>query len=117
MAGSSPLTPRTSPVLRRAALLGPGLLVMLSDCDAGNVVAASQAGAQWGLRLTVVLLGLVPLLFMVQELTVRLVIFTGRGHGELIRSHFGAVWAWVSAGPVVAVLGSLVTEFRGRGGG
>ena len=90
---------------------------MLADCDAGNVVTAAQAGAQWGLQLLVVLLGLIPLLYMVQELTVRLGIFTGRGHGELIRSNFGPLWAWVSAtGLVIAVLGSLVTEFTGVAG-
>lgn len=90
---------------------------MLADCDAGNVVTAAQAGAQWGLHLLVVLLALIPLLYMVQELTVRLGIFTGQGHGELIRSNFGPLWAWISAaGLVVAVLGSLVTEFTGVAG-
>ncbi|WP_322028743.1 NRAMP family divalent metal transporter [Paraburkholderia sp. J76] len=103
--------------LRRLALWGPGLLVMLADCDAGNVVTAAQAGAQTGLRLLPVLLALVPLLYMVQELTVRLGIFTGRGYGELIRSRFGPAWAALAAaGLVVAVLGSLVTEFTGVAG-
>jgi Mn2+/Fe2+ NRAMP family transporter len=116
-AGSSMLKPKVSPELRWVALWGPGLLVMLADCDAGNVVTAAQSGAQWGLQLLVVLLGLIPLLYMVQELTVRLGIFTGRGHGELIRSNFGPVWAWISAiGLVVGVLGSLVTEFTGVAG-
>ena len=109
--------PKTSRNLRWLALWGPGLLVMLADCDAGNVVTAAQAGAQWGLQLLVVLLVLIPLLYMVQELTVRLGIFAGRGHGELIRSNFGPVWAWISAaGLVIAVLGSLVTEFTGVAG-
>jgi Mn2+/Fe2+ NRAMP family transporter len=117
MSGAPPLKSKVSPSLRWFALWGPGLLVMLADCDAGNVVTAAQAGAQWGLQLLVVLLGLIPLLYMVQELTVRLGIFTGRGHGELIRSNFGPVWAWISAaGLVVAVLGSLVTEFTGVAG-
>jgi Mn2+/Fe2+ NRAMP family transporter len=117
MIGSSMLKSKVSPRLRWIALWGPGLLVMLADCDAGNVVTAAQSGAQWGLQLLVVLLGLIPMLYMVQELTVRLGIFTRRGHGELIRSHFGSVWAWISAiGLVVAVLGSLVTEFTGVAG-
>ncbi|SDG22609.1 NRAMP family divalent metal transporter [Paraburkholderia phenazinium] len=117
MSGASLFKPKASSNLRWLALWGPGLLVMLADCDAGNVVTAAQAGAQWGLQLLVVLLGLIPLLYMVQELTVRLGIFTGRGHGELIRANFGAVWAWISAaGLVIAVLGSLVTEFTGVAG-
>jgi Mn2+/Fe2+ NRAMP family transporter len=117
MSDSSLLKPKVPPGLRWVALWGPGLLVMLADCDAGNVVTAAQAGAQWGFQLLVVLLALIPLLYMVQELTVRLGIFTGRGHGELVRSNFGPVWAWISAiGLVIAVLGSLVTEFTGVAG-
>jgi Mn2+/Fe2+ NRAMP family transporter len=54
---------------------------------------------------------------MVQELTVRLGIFTGRGHGELIRATFGRFWAWVSvAGLGVATIGALLTEFSGVAG-
>ena len=99
------------------AVWGPGLLVMLADTDAGNVVTAAQSGAQWGYRLLPLLLLLVPLLYMVQELTVRLAIFTGRGHGELIRETFGVRWSWVAAaGLCVAVVGSLVTEFTGVAG-
>jgi Mn2+/Fe2+ NRAMP family transporter len=48
----------------------------------------------------------------VQELTVRLGIFTGRGHGELIRERFGVGCAWLSVlSLAVATTGSLVTEF------
>jgi Mn2+/Fe2+ NRAMP family transporter len=114
MPGSSLRKRKASPRLRWVALWGPELLIMLADCDAGNVVTAAQNGAQWDLQLPVVLHGLIPLLFMVQELTVRLGIFSGRGHGELTRSTFGPLWTWVSAiGLVIAVLGSLVTEFTG----
>src|SRR5882757_6140655 len=98
MTGSSLLKPKASPSLRWLTLWGPGLLVMLADCDAGNVVTAAQSGAQWGAQLLLVLLALIPLLYMVQELTVRLGIFTGQGHGELVRSNFGPLWAWISAG-------------------
>jgi len=117
MTGSSLLKPKASPSLRWLTLWGPGLLVMLADCDAGNVVTAAQSGAQWGPQLLFILLALIPLLYMVQELTVRLGIFTGMGHGELVRANFGPGWAWVSAvGLGVAVLGSLVTEFTGVAG-
>ncbi|WP_204377378.1 hypothetical protein [Aquitalea magnusonii] len=33
---------------RLAATLGPGLVVMLADTDAGSVLTAAQSGAQWG---------------------------------------------------------------------
>lgn len=70
-----------------------------------------------GLSLTAALLLLIPVLYIVQELAVRLGIYTGRGHGELIREQFGAGWAWLSAaGLAVATIGSLITEFTGIAG-
>jgi Mn2+/Fe2+ NRAMP family transporter len=108
---------RTVSLARTFAVWGPGLLVMLADTDAGNVVTAAQAGVQWGYRLLPLLLLLMPMLYMVQELTVRLGIYTGRGHGELIRERFGIGWAWLSTtGLAVAVIGSLITEFTGVAG-
>jgi NRAMP (natural resistance-associated macrophage protein)-like metal ion transporter len=108
---------RIATIFRLLAVWGPGLLVMLADTDAGNVVTAAQAGASWGYRLLPLLLLLTPVLYMVQELTVRLGIHTGKGHGELIRERFGAGWAWLSmAGLAVATAGSLVTEFTGVAG-
>jgi len=108
---------RAASLARSIAVWGPGLLVMLADTDAGNVVTAAQAGAQWGYRLLPLVLALIPLLYMLQELTVRLGVFTGRGHGELIREQFGAGAAYVSMlGLAAAVIGSLITEFTGVAG-
>jgi NRAMP (natural resistance-associated macrophage protein)-like metal ion transporter len=99
------------------AVFGPGLVVMLADTDVGSVITAGQSGVQWGYRLLLLQFILMPILYMVQELTVRLGIYTGRGHGELIRDTFGRFWAWVSvAGMVVAVVGALLTEFSGVAG-
>ncbi|HEX3575408.1 MAG TPA: divalent metal cation transporter [Rhodopila sp.] len=111
-------TLRTASRLRRfLAVFGPGLVVMLADTDVGSVITAGQSGVQWGYRLLMLQLILVPILYIVQELTVRLAIFTGRGHGELIRDTFGPIWAWVSAiGLGVACVGALLTEFSGVAG-
>ena len=99
------------------AAVGPGIIVMLADTDAGSIITAAQSGAQWGYRLLVLQLALVPVLYMVQELTVRLGLVTGRGHGELIRDTFGAKAAWLSCGSLLfACLGALVTEFSGMVG-
>src|ERR1700759_1028506 len=99
------------------AVFGPGLVVMLADTDVGSVITAGQSGVQWGYRLLLLQLLLVPILYVVQELTVRLAIFTGRGHGELIRSTFGSFWAWVSvAGLGIATTGALLTEFSAVAG-
>ena len=98
-------------------VLGPGLAVMLADTDAGSVITAAQSGAQWGYQLLALQAILAPILFLVQELTVRLGAVTGLGHGELIRERFGPVWAWISVGTlVVASIGALITEMSGLAG-
>lgn len=93
---------------------GPGLVVMLADTDVGSVVTAAQSGAHWGYRLLWLQVVLIPILYMVQELTVRLGVHTGKGHGELIRETFGTRWAWISVGGLlVTCVGALITEFSG----
>jgi Mn2+/Fe2+ NRAMP family transporter len=90
---------------------------MLADTDVGSVITAAQSGAQWGYKLLLLQFLLMPVLYVVQELTVRLGIFTGKGHGELIRDTFGASWAYLSvAGLSVACTGALLTEFSGVAG-
>ena len=102
---------------RFVAVFGPGIVVMLADTDVGSVITAGQSGVQWGYKLLLLQLILIPILYMTQELTVPLGVFTGRGHGELIRDTFGPVWAWVSAaGLGAAVVGALLTEFAGVAG-
>ncbi|HEY1858118.1 NRAMP family divalent metal transporter [Acidocella sp.] len=99
------------------AVFGPGLVVMLADTDVGSIITAGQSGVQWGYKLLLVQVILMPVLYIVQELTVRLGVFTGRGHGELIREAFGPRWAWLSAaGLGVATIGALLTEFSGVAG-
>ena len=99
------------------AVIGPGLVVMLADTDAGSVITAAQSGAQWGYRLLLLQAILIPILFIVQELTVRLGIVTGKGHGDLIRQHFGAAWAWASVGTLLlACIGALLSELSGLAG-
>ena len=54
---------------RMMAVAGPGIVVMLADTDAGSVITAAQSGAQWGYKLLMMQLLLVPILYIVQELT------------------------------------------------
>lgn len=90
---------------------------MLADTDAGSVITAAQSGARWGYRLLLLQLVLIPILFVVQELTVRLGIVSGMGHGELIRRHFGRGWAWISVGTLaLACGGALLSELSGLAG-
>ena len=90
---------------------------MLADTDAGSIITAAQSGAQWGYGLLLLQFVLIPVLYVVQELAVRLGAVTGRGHAELIKRHFGRRWAWLSVATLfVACLGALLTEFAGLTG-
>src|SRR5271166_6335003 len=86
---------------RIGAVAGPGVVVMLADTDAGSVITAAQSGAEWGYRLLLLQLVLAPILYIVQELTVRLGIISQKGHAELIREQFGVGWAWLSVATLV----------------
>jgi len=97
--------------------IGPGLVVMLADTDAGSIITAAQSGAQWGYKLLLLQFILMPILFIAQELTVRLGIVTRMGHGELIKSQFGQGWAWLSVSTLlVSCVGAIITEFAGVAG-
>ena len=99
---------------RYLAIAGPGLVVMLADTDAGSVVTAAQSGAQWGYRLLALQFLLIPILYIVQELTVRLGVATGKGHARLILERYGRFWAWFSTGTlIVSCVGALLSEFSG----
>ncbi len=99
------------------AIIGPGLMVMLADTDAGSIITAAQSGAQWGYYMILPQVLLIPFLYMVQEMTVRLGIITRKGHGELIREHFGMSWALLSVLTLfISAVGALVTEFAGIAG-
>ncbi len=103
--------------LASLTLWGPGLVVMLADTDAGSIITASQSGAQWGYQMVLPQVLLIPILYVVQEMTVRLGIITGEGHGSLIRKQFGRRWALLSAGTLVlSAIGALITEFAGIAG-
>ena len=103
--------------VRFATVAGPGIVVMLADTEAGSVITAAQSGAQWGYQLLLLQLILAPILFVVQELTVRLGIVSGKGHGDLIQQQFGRGWALLSVGTLVlACIGALLSELSGLAG-
>ncbi|TAN27004.1 MAG: divalent metal cation transporter, partial [Actinomycetota bacterium] len=109
--------PRKRLALAILAVWGPGLVVMLADTDAGSLITAAQSGAKWGYRMVLPQLVLIPILYVVQEMTVRLGIVTGKGHGALIREHFGKGWALLSASTLfLSAIGALLTEFAGVAG-
>ncbi|HUE26461.1 MAG TPA: NRAMP family divalent metal transporter [Solirubrobacteraceae bacterium] len=96
------------------AIIGPGLIVMVGDNDAGGVSTYSQAGQNYGTSLLWVLLLLIPVLIVNQEMVVRLGAVTGVGHARLILERFGRFWAWFSVIDLFVLnFLTVVTEFIG----
>jgi Mn2+/Fe2+ NRAMP family transporter len=92
-------------------------MVMLADTDAGSVVTASASGARWGYRLLLLQLLLVPVLYAVMRLVVRLSLATGQGLTQILRTQFGTAAAVAAVVALVATaLGALVTELVGVAG-
>jgi len=96
------------------AIIGPGLIVMVGDNDAGGVSTYSQAGQNYGYTLLWTLLLLIPVLVVNQEMVVRLGAVTGVGHARLINERFGRFWGWFSVGDLFVLnFLTIVTEFIG----
>jgi NRAMP (natural resistance-associated macrophage protein)-like metal ion transporter len=96
------------------AIMGPGLIVMVGDNDAGGVSTYAQAGQNYGTSLLWVLLLLIPVLIVNQEMVIRLGAVTGVGHARLIFERFGKFWGAFSVGDLFLLnFLTIVTEFIG----
>jgi len=103
-------------LLALLVIMGPGLIVMVGDNDAGGVATYAQAGQNYGDSLLWVLLLLIPVLIVNQEMVVRLGAVTGVGHGRLIFERFGKFWGWFSVGDLFLLnFLTIATEFIGIG--
>jgi Mn2+/Fe2+ NRAMP family transporter len=96
------------------AILGPGLIVMVGDNDAGAFGTYTQAGQNYGTTLLWTLLLLVPVLYVNQEMVLRLGAVTGVGHARLIFERFGKFWGAFSVIDLFLLNAlTIVTEFIG----
>jgi NRAMP (natural resistance-associated macrophage protein)-like metal ion transporter len=96
------------------AIIGPGLIVMVGDNDAGAFATYGQAGQNYGTRLLWTLLLLIPVLYVNQEMVLRLGAVTGVGHARLILERFGKFWGAFSVIDLFILNAlTLVTEFIG----
>ncbi|WP_073946345.1 NRAMP family divalent metal transporter [Streptomyces kebangsaanensis] len=96
------------------AIVGPGLIVMVGDNDAGAFATYGQAGQNYGTHLLWTLLLLVPVLYVNQEMVLRLGAVTGVGHARLILERFGKFWGAFSVIDLFLLNAlTLVTEFIG----
>src|ERR1700681_4269511 len=95
-------------------ILGPGLIVMVGDNDAGAFSTYAQAAQNYGTTLLWTLLLLVPVLYLNQEMALRLGAVTGVGHARLILERFGKFWGAFSVIDLFILNAlTIVTEFIG----
>jgi Mn2+/Fe2+ NRAMP family transporter len=96
------------------AVVGPGLIVMIGDNDAGAFSTYGQAGQVYGTKLLWTLILLIPVLYVNQEMVLRLGAVTGVGHARLILSRFGKFWGAFEVIDLFLLNGlTIVTEFIG----
>ena len=96
------------------AILGPGLIVMVGDNDAGAFGTYTQAGQNYGTTLLWTLALLIPVLYVNQEMVLRLGAVTSVGHARLIFQRFGKFWGAFSVVDLFLLNAlTIVTEFIG----
>ncbi len=96
------------------AVVGPGIITANVDNDAGGITTYSVSGAHYGYAL----LWMMPLvalaLIIVQEMSARLGVVTGKGLADLIRERMGVrITALILALLVFVNLANTVSEFAG----
>jgi NRAMP (natural resistance-associated macrophage protein)-like metal ion transporter len=115
--------PRLRPRSRLAARLllvvsfvGPGLIAANAGNDAGGIATYASAGAKFGYDLLWMMVVITVSLIVVQEMSARMGIVTGKGLAELIRERYGVRWAtFAMVSVLVANLGICISEFVGIG--
>ncbi len=109
------IAPHT-PLFALLAVLGPGLVSAIAGDDAGGIATYASVGAKYGYQLLWTMVLITISLAVVQEMTARLSVATGKGLSDLIREQFGVK---VTALAMIALLianGSVtITEFAGIG--
>ncbi|MCY0887125.1 MAG: divalent metal cation transporter [Alicyclobacillaceae bacterium] len=100
-------------------LLGPGVLAMIGDNDAGGVISYAVTGAKFGVGLfipLVLVLGVVT--FTVQEMSLRVGVVSSTGYAKLVFDRFGKFWGYYHITTLTLEnLITLLTEFIGMTAG
>lgn len=111
-------TKRASPAWTRfllfLSIMGPGMITANVDNDAGGITTYSQAGAHFGLSVLWIFIPMTIALIMIQEMSNRMGVVTGKGLSDLIRETFGVRWTfYLMLALLVTNFGNVVAEFSG----
>ncbi|MCJ7643773.1 MAG: Nramp family divalent metal transporter [Candidatus Aminicenantes bacterium] len=96
------------------AVAGPGIITSNVDNDAGGIATYSMAGSHFGYNLLWSLIPIMVALVIIQEMSARMGVVTGKGLSDLIRERFGVkVTVYVLIGVVLTNFGNVIAEFAG----
>jgi Mn2+/Fe2+ NRAMP family transporter len=96
------------------AVAGPGIITSNVDNDAGGIATYSMAGSHFGYNLLWSLIPIMVALVIIQEMSARMGVVTGKGLSDLIRERFGVkVTVYVLMGVVLTNFGNVIAEFAG----
>ena len=71
------------------SVVGPGIITGTADNDAGGIATYSVAGAHFGYSMLWILILITGMLYVTQEMGMRIGVVTGKGLGDLIREELG----------------------------
>jgi Mn2+/Fe2+ NRAMP family transporter len=96
------------------AVIGPGIITANVDNDAGGITTYSVSGAHYGYTLLWIMPLLVVALIIVQEMSSRLGVVTGKGLAALLRETLGLRVTTLILGLLVIVnVANTISEFAG----
>jgi Mn2+/Fe2+ NRAMP family transporter len=96
------------------AVVGPGIITSNVDNDAGGITTYSMAGAHFGYSLIWSLIPITLALIIIQEMSARMGVVTGKGLSDLIREHFGVkITFYLLLGLIFTNFGNTIAEFAG----
>jgi Mn2+/Fe2+ NRAMP family transporter len=96
------------------AIMGPGIITSNVDNDAGGIATYSMAGAHFGNGLLWTLVPIMLILVVVQEMSARMGVVTGKGLSDLIRERFGVrITVYLLFGILLTNFGNVIAEFAG----
>jgi NRAMP (natural resistance-associated macrophage protein)-like metal ion transporter len=96
------------------AIAGPGIITSNVDNDAGGIATYSMAGSFFGYSLLWSLIPIMVALIIIQEMSARMGVVTGKGLSDLIREHFGVkITVYLLLAVVLTNFGNIIAEFAG----
>ena len=96
------------------SIIGPGIITASIDNDASGITTYSVAGARYGNMLLWTLIPTTIALIVVQEMSARMGVITGKGLSDLIRENYGVkATFFMMVVLLIANFGTTVAEFAG----